>query len=56
MENHKITASGYAGYWTASCTCGWVGNAHRSSGALNAEPRAMAEGARHRAEHKAGGR
>lgn len=44
---HVITTSGYAGYWTASCECGWVGVAHRSMGAFNAEPRAKEEGKKH---------
>ena len=47
MTEHTITVSGYAGSWVASCECGWVGNAYRSSGPLNAKPKAEREHAEH---------
>ncbi len=44
---HETGVSGYGGYWSASCTCGWTGTAHRSTGPLNARPRATADARRH---------
>ena len=43
----NVEVSGYAGYWTASCWCGWVGQTFRSSGPYNASDRARKDGSAH---------
>ena len=47
MTTRKIEVSGYAGYWTASCDCGWVGTAHRSMGVFTAADKARREADAH---------
>lgn len=47
MDKRKIEVSGYAGYWTASCWCGWVSKTYRSVGVFTAEDKARREADAH---------